>query len=309
MGGYPSVRIDASTVCQLRCPVCPTSSGHNKKGIVGWGFLKADNFIKIMEENPRISRVELSNWGEIFLNPELGRIIEYACKKNIKLTASNGSNLNTVSEVTLENMVKYKFNLLSISLDGASSETYGIYRRGGNFERVLSNIRTINSFKKKYGSEYPRLRWQFIIFGHNEHEITKARDMARELNMEFYPKLNLDSNYSPVKDKESVKRASGLRYITREDFRLKKKKEYALPCKQLWLSPQINWDGKLLGCCMNIYSDFGNVFESGLSNCINGEKYVYAKRLLMGKEKVRDDIPCIQCDIYLRSQTPVTKMF
>ena len=31
----PSVQLDASTMCQLKCPVCPTSKGINRKGVVG----------------------------------------------------------------------------------------------------------------------------------------------------------------------------------------------------------------------------------------------------------------------------------
>jgi len=64
------IRIDASTVCQLRCPSCPTSSNANQP-FLGRGFLKLNDFQKILDDNPWISEVELSNFGEIFLNPEL----------------------------------------------------------------------------------------------------------------------------------------------------------------------------------------------------------------------------------------------
>ena len=53
---------------------------------------------------------------------------------------------------------------------------------------MIEHIRRINAFKKQYRSEYPALRWQDVAFGHNEHEIGRARAMARELGMEFYVK-------------------------------------------------------------------------------------------------------------------------
>ncbi|OIO64334.1 hypothetical protein AUJ68_06230 [Candidatus Woesearchaeota archaeon CG1_02_57_44] len=68
-----------------------------------------------------------------------------------------------------------------------------------------------------------------------------------------------------------------------------------LPCLLLWHSPQINWDGRLLGCCVNTWQDFGNVFSDGLSACMDSERYQHTKKMLQGKAGPRDDIPCVRC--------------
>ena len=309
VSGHRSIRIDASTVCQLRCPICPTADGSNRRGVIGWGFLKFEDFKRTIEANTGVRKVELSNWGEIFLNPQIKDIVRFAHERKITLSASNGSNFNTVDDETIESLVKYGFSFLSISIDGASNETYQIYRREGNFDTVVGNIKKINYYKKQYHTDLPRLRWQFVVFGHNEHDIESARRKAGELGMEFYPKLNYDPVYSPVQDIEAVRMASGLRYVSRQEFRQKKNREYVVPCKQLWFSPQINWDGKLLGCCMNVWSDFGNVFDAGLETCLKSERYVYTKKLLRGKVKAREDIPCTKCTIFLSAKGPVSDMF
>ena len=70
MNSIQKISIDASTFCQLKCPECSTSKGIIKNGIVGSGILSFDNFKKIVDCNPNIREIELSNWGEIFLNPE-----------------------------------------------------------------------------------------------------------------------------------------------------------------------------------------------------------------------------------------------
>ena len=80
---------------------------------------------------------------------------------------------------------------MTVALDGASNETYKIYRVGGDFERVIAHIRTINAFKQRYKTDLPKMTWQFIAFGHNEHEIEKARNMAVELKMDFSRKIIL----------------------------------------------------------------------------------------------------------------------
>ncbi|MGD9347966.1 MAG: SPASM domain-containing protein [Candidatus Aminicenantes bacterium] len=291
-----TVRLEASTLCQLRCQVCPLAQG--KTGILGKGYLRYSDFRRFVHENPRIRNIELSNYGEIFLNPELMDIITYAHSKHINLTALNGVNFNSVSENILEALVRFRFKAIYISIDGASNDTYRIYRCGGDFDTVLYNIKRINYFKQKYGRHFPYLVWQFVVFGHNEHELPIAKKMAKDLNMGFVVKLNWNKSYSPVRDKDLVRRETG--YATQDDYERKHKRLYMSHCYQLWNSPQINWDGKLLGCCVNRKKDFGNVFEKSLENCLKSEKYIYAKNMLMGKVKPREDIPCFDCPYFER---------
>jgi MoaA/NifB/PqqE/SkfB family radical SAM enzyme len=176
------IRLDASTACQLRCPACPTASGEVGEKI-GTGFLRFETFRRIVDESPWLSVIELSNWGEIFLNPHLPEIVKYAYAKNVRLLAHNGTNLNTVREEVLEALVRYRFHHLSVSIDGASPETYRIYRVRGDFDTVIANVKKLNEYKRLHRSRYPTLRWQFVAFGHNQHEIEKARTLARSLGI------------------------------------------------------------------------------------------------------------------------------
>jgi MoaA/NifB/PqqE/SkfB family radical SAM enzyme len=203
------IRLEASTHCQLKCPTCETATGELYQH-VALGFLRFDSFKRLIDENPQVREIELSNFGEIFLNPHLPKIIEYAFKKNVLLSATNGANLNTVRDTTLEALVKFKFSHIRCSIDGASQETYEQYRVRGNFDQVMENIDKINAYKKQYKSEFPLLTWQFVVFGHNEHEIGKARQMACDRGMKFETKLNWDETWSPVRDKDMVRKEMGL---------------------------------------------------------------------------------------------------
>ena len=100
-----SIRLEASTQCQLKCPTCETATGELYKH-VALGFLRFDNFKLLIDENPGVRKIELSNFGEIFLNPQLPKIIQYAHENNVQLSAGNGANLNNVRETTLEALVK-----------------------------------------------------------------------------------------------------------------------------------------------------------------------------------------------------------
>ncbi len=290
-----SLRIDASSMCQLDCTLCRRSL--IEKG-VGQGHLTLACFKGFVDTHRSFDFIELSNYGEIFLNPDLAKIVEYACCKNIALAALNGVNLNHASEDVLESLVRYRFGALSVSIDGASDETYKIYRRKGCFDRVIENVRRINFYKTRYKSQNPKLIWQFVVFDHNKHEIERARAMAKELSMEFILRPNWE-DFCPSGEKKGCERKEAQNVLTAppasEPLELLLQNRH---CHQFWTSPQINWDGKLLGCCMNMWTDFGNVFESGLKSCLKSEKYVSVIDLVTGRQKNSEGLPCAKCPLF-----------
>ena len=291
------LRVEASSRCQLGCPLCPIHSGVDRPA-VGAGYLKLADFARLLDDNPRIKRVELANYGEIFLNPELLGIVRFGYEKGVALTADEGVNLNTVKREVLRGLVEYQFESLSCSIDGATDATYAEYRVNGDLQRVLANIRTINAFKEESGSPLPRLHWQFVVFGHNEHEIAQAQRLAIEHNMDFRLKLNWDPAFSPVKDEELVRREVGAASV--REYRRVFARHYDEPnCYRLWTEPQINWNGAVLGCTRNFWGEFGgNAFVDGLETAVNSPGMRYAREMLLGKKPPRDDIPCATCDIY-----------
>lgn len=299
----PRLRIEASSFCQLRCPSCPTTAGAINPA-VGNGFLRFDDFRALIDANPATSAVELSNYGEALLNPDLITILQYAQQKSVTINFHNGVNLNNCRDELLEALVKYQVQEVTCSIDGASQDTYGIYRVRGHFDRVIANIRRINHFKDIYRSEVPRLHWQFIVFGHNEHEIPTARAMAAGLGMTFHTKMSWDDKFSPIRDKDFVRAETGEQAVTRKEYEQIHGHKYVREtCLQLWDHPQINWDGKNLGCCRNFWGDFGgNAFKDELTACLNHEKMRYARGMLRGQKPPRGDIPCSTCDLYQAMQ-------
>jgi MoaA/NifB/PqqE/SkfB family radical SAM enzyme len=286
--------LDASSQCQLKCPLCSTAK--KQTGITGSGYLKFEDFRNFVQKHPLIKRIELSNWGEIFLNPDLEKILEHGYSHQIKLTANNGVNFNSVSDALIEALVKYQMQSMLVSIDGATQSTYQQYRIGGNLQKVIENIERLNFYKHRYNQKIPVLKWQFILFGHNEHELPTAKKMARDLGMKFNVKLNGDPDYSPIKNINQAVAECG--YESWNDYLEQTGSIRNHSCYQLWETPVINWDGKLVGCCRNRYDHFGNVFIEGIGKCIRSEKYLYTKKMLMGKAPPRDDIPCMSCQIF-----------
>lgn len=296
------LRLEASTRCQLACPLCLTTKGKTHEGI-GKGTLRFSDFRQLVDENRWLRDIELSNWGEIFLNPDLPEIIRYAYRRKIRLSAVNGTNFNHVSPAALQAMVKYRFHALTCSIDGASAETYRQYRVRGDFERVIGNLRSLQQMKQRYRSQFPRVTWQFIPFGHNQHELPRARELAKELGMDFAIKLASETSEAmfPLTDPDAIRPFTYDGIATRSEYYAKHGHKYLQneTCLQLWRQPQVNFDGSLLGCCMNNWGTFGNVFEEGLLSALNGERMQYAREMLQGKAPPRPDIPCSACKYFV----------
>ena len=290
------VKLDASSLCQMNCRGCWMR--RNKYADRGPGYLKCADFVKFIEMNPFIKKIELSNVGEIFLNPDLYKIIMHAHSKGVELTALNGVNFNTVSDEMLEALVKYEFSQITIALDGASQETYSWYRRNGNFDKVINNIEKLNELKKKQNADKPSLAWQYIILESNqsESEIKKAKEMANRLNCKIIFAKDWD-NFIPD-DIPVVERETGLCYEN-SGMRNTWSNKRLVYCRDLWNMPQINFDGRLYGCCANIYNSFGlNVFELGLEKTLNSKIVKGTKEMLMGGE-ICEESPCKDCWFYI----------
>lgn len=294
------VRIDASTICRLRCKGCDFQ--RNRRPELGFGYLTAEKFRSFIEDNPQIERVELSNFGEIFENPELIDIMQFAHESNVRLEAAMGVNFNHVTKDQIEALVRYQFAFLSISLDGASQKTYSKYRVGGDYDTVIDNIRELQIKKDELHSELPRLQWQFIPNEYNEGEIEEAMEQARALGMTFFFKLNYMTSYQPEQT-NLLRRATGIECLMRKEYIEKYGTPYGSDiCQQMFDDPQINWDGELLGCCKQSTRDYSvNVFEVGLSAALTSQRYTAAKECLLHPEQKHldsDELSCFRCSIF-----------
>ncbi len=283
------IRLEACSLCQLNCPVCAMRILDKDAPKDYFGYVKFKDFKKLVDDN-NFEEIGLASRGEIFLNPELDEIIKYANLRGIRLTADTGVNFNDVSETTLENLVKYQFRSLTIAIDGATPEVYKIYRRGGDLNKVFHNIERINYYKKKYDSKFPKLTYQFILFGHNEHEIDLAKKKAKELKMKIKFVRNWTPWYSPIRDVKTVEKKTGLNLSKNVHISY-------YPCKKWFELPQIDYNGNLLGCRFIVFEDMGiNVFKDGFLKALNSKKMIYARhRVTNFSIMPKRGTPCTNC--------------
>lgn len=263
----------------------------------GAGYVSAGQFKKFLNKNKFIKQLEIASAGEVFLNHDIVEIFKIGYEKNVELNMRTGVNFNWAPDDVIEALVKYKVQNIHVSLDGASQETYSQYRRNGDFDIVIGHIKKLNKIKSEYKSEFPRLKWQYIILPSNDSldEIRRAKKMAEELGMGIMFKR--DWNEYVPKDAAAVSRETGLDFtnIQTADIRTSHSGHVYrnVFCSNLWNSPCVNWDGRLFGCCCNTQKDFGvNVFKKGIT--AESRLLRKTKRMLMGGPIVPGS-PCLGC--------------
>ncbi|MGN0929762.1 MAG: radical SAM protein, partial [Alphaproteobacteria bacterium] len=131
-----NVRLDLCSMCNLNC--CDCYMRKYNSCAIGSGYVKLENFISFLDKNPFVKTLEISNNGEVFLNPHLLDMLRIAYERGVQIYC-NSVNFNKVSDEVLEGFVKYDVKMLTVAIDGACQETYVKYRRGGNFDTVINN--------------------------------------------------------------------------------------------------------------------------------------------------------------------------
>jgi radical SAM protein with 4Fe4S-binding SPASM domain len=165
-------------------------------------------------------------------------------------------------------------------------ETYSMYRKNGNLEKVKEGIRTISAAKKKFNSDF-RIELQMLVNSFNERQVTEFRDFAREAGVRPVLK-SMQICHRDAFDFWLPEGEKFRRYIKVEgEFGIKSK----MPdrCSRLWFVPVVTWDGKVLPCCFDKNASYvmGDLAESTFHQIWEGEKFrKFRKDVLTGRSKI-----------------------
>jgi radical SAM protein with 4Fe4S-binding SPASM domain len=188
--GYPVIaQVEPANICNLRCPLCFTSSMTHARPAA---LLKFETFRALIDDlGDYLLLLVLWNWGEPFLNPELPQIIEYAAARGIIVHTSTNGNVE-FDDSLAERIVQSGLSTLVFAIDGSTQETYERYRAGGDLERVRRNLRAVAEAKRRLGASRPELILRFVAMRHNEAELPAVERMAAELGADYFAIKSVD---------------------------------------------------------------------------------------------------------------------
>ncbi|MCK5601288.1 radical SAM protein [Candidatus Pacearchaeota archaeon] len=277
---------EVANVCNLQCLYCPTGQGKldRKPSNIKLSILNE----VIDQVGKYIFVVNLFNFGEPLLNKQIPKMIEL-CHKHKMLTTIS-TNLNIIDKRLLNKICEAGLDYLILSIDGACQETYVKYRRKGNLNLVLENIKHIVAYKKKNKKQIPLIEWQYLIFTHNINEVNAAKKIAKKIGVDIF---RARPGLAPPEEAVS-------------SFKIMRSNILKKFCKQLWYLLVVQTDGGISACCylFDKMDDFGNINTESIKDIWNNKKFVEARRLfnlsLSKGISIDYEGPCLRCPIVHR---------
>jgi radical SAM protein with 4Fe4S-binding SPASM domain len=269
----PHVDIELSSLCNLNCPMCYTTTDEFKSK-VNRTSMDFDLFKKIIDECSKYNlySIRLSLRGEAFLNEHIFEMIKYAKNKGIKevSTLTHGGFLN---EEKFEKLIDLKLDWLTISFDGIG-ETYNKIRYPLKFEDSVQKIKDFQKIKKSRGVVKPVIKVQTVW-------------PAIEKNPEEFYKL-----FEPITDQVA---SNPLIDYLGNDTDIVYEENFT--CPQLWERFVIGADGNVMLCANDEMEShkMGNVSTESIFDIWHGEKFTKVRQSHLDHNGTKDIEPCKHC--------------
>jgi MoaA/NifB/PqqE/SkfB family radical SAM enzyme len=278
------IRFETHARCNLRC--CWAHRSPNHPGLRPRGPAGLDLARRVLDQvGDDLYQVILAHWGEPTLNRQLPEFVRLFHETGI-YTAFD-TNMTLMTPRLAAALVDAGLDYVSASIDGVSQQVYAQYRRNGDAAKAIAGLRYLADYKQRVGRSTPFIRWQYLVFEHNEHEIELARTLARDIGLNSFDVFggsgrpwSADAGFTnPPADPE---RPAGLL------------------CQDPWTYLAIDWDGAVHLCCKAFAARdvMGHMDDHDLRTIFDNERFQLARRVIRGGTWSESDgrIPCTGCN-------------
>ena len=275
--------IEATSVCNLRCVMCPNKDLKKEEK----GFMDLGLFHKIIDEaRGFVFDVNLIHRGEGLLHPEFARLVRAAHEAGVPTKFHTNATL--LDESRSRELIAAGLDQISFSFDGYDRETYESIRVNADFAKTLGNVVRFLEIKRELGSAKPYATLELINFPDRYRAADRGRKRAF---LDRFRGLPLDR----VEVKEMHNWAG--------EINAPKRAKKFVPCTFLWQALVIFWDGSVLPCTQDFHGWYplGNVRDESLAEIWNGERMVRLREKILRRD-IADLETCSQCDRLWRSQ-------
>lgn len=246
----PVAVVDVSGICDLECVNCPQG---NMVGALSTGVMTFNNyrdvFDKLQQDIPLLCKVELSAWGEPFLNQDLAKIVEYT-ERGVPCSIST----NLIHVENLKEVLSANPSELNITIQGHEG-AYEQVMCGTSWSRLLSNL---EQFSEVIGQIRPDTRvaikaYEYKIGSDGFKDSLLALGEQYAIDVEFcspYPaSYDLILDYADGSPVNAGFAFSKDMLVWDLDYALAlSRKEANKPCLSQRIFPIINWDMSVSLC-------------------------------------------------------------
>lgn len=177
-GGPREAYIEVAARCNLRCIMCPiTVDPRYQPGSGRPGLLEPEHFERLEPVFSTLHRAHLFGLGEPLLNPHL---FDYARKLSAAgVEVWTTTNATLIDDERAEAMLEAGFDQVSVSIDGATAETYEQIRKRGKWEDLMRGLEALGRVRRRHGR--PRLALSMVGMASNLEETRRLVELASEV--------------------------------------------------------------------------------------------------------------------------------
>jgi pyruvate-formate lyase-activating enzyme len=266
-----TLNVEVTNICNLRCAMCPAHSVRRAKG-----FMNLALFKDILQEavDLGIKQIGLHTVGESILHPEIVTFINES--KKTGLYTYMDINGNSVRQGDHERIIEAGLDSLKFSIDAHDSEIYNKVRKGGDFKKVLDNLKKFDEIRKRKKANM-RLYALYLINFVNEKYVYDFKKIVGEYVDDIEISLVMNQG-------EQVQGFDALSPVSKRLTDLLAKHKKRIICPNPWKRIVISWDGYLTGCCIDfelnmVYGKYvpGNLKELWCNDKINDIRHKIKK--------------------------------
>lgn len=291
--------------CNLRCQMCAINVDARYRGRGERPpFFTPELFARLKPIFPTLHRGFLFGLGEPVLNPHLVSYIRELSGHGAEVCFNTNATL--ITDEKAGEIARAGATRVTVSIDGASAETYEAIRRGASFDDVLRGIRALVAAREQFGN--PEVDLSFVAMASNIRELPALVELAGTLGttaVHVEPLLaqvgssELDQHYAR-ENLGTLFAADVSNLFTQASYRAKERgilfasrlltakhyeyvsevREEATPawtCSEPWGSVWVTSSGEVRTCCINDTS-FGNLFDRSFEEIWNGELFLSFRR-------------------------------
>jgi MoaA/NifB/PqqE/SkfB family radical SAM enzyme len=179
-----AVHLEVTERCNASCPQCARNiNGGEVNPQLHDAELSLDDVRTILKPEfiAQLKRLYMcGNYGDPISARDTLEIFEYIRSQNAKMQLSFHTNASAKTPEWWSKLptAMGKSHYVVFSVDGLE-DTNHLYRQGTVWKKIMENAR---AFIAAGG----RARWDYIVFGHNEHQVEEARALAESMGFEKF---------------------------------------------------------------------------------------------------------------------------
>lgn len=264
--------VETTAKCNLYCPMCPRETHPQPKEDMDDRVFEA-----LVEGSSRTAEhMMLIGLGEPLLDPKIFDRIVHCDRHGIStLLSTNGVLLD---EQAAEKLLATPLAHITLSFDGATKESFELYRKGAKFERVRDNFVRFARMKHEKGAQV-QIVVQMVRMQNNAAEVDEFERFWRAVP--GVDQVRVKEDETNVLQPEAPRKLSGSRV-----------------CHYLWRGPvYVKHDGRVYPCCQSYMLDgdpIGRLPEQSLEE-INNSAEMQRLRKLHAEGRAGEIDMCARC--------------